>query len=109
MSQDQNKSSSDHDFGMAVLISGKIDGRNFWAYVSIDPEKYEEFMQLHQAGEHYILSDYGDVIEYGFDATEPPEHVMQKMEREYGFDHGYDKKIEKISHDLLSQLKPGSD
>lgn len=107
MTQEQNTSGCDHDFGVAVLISGQIEGHDFWAYVSVDPEKYEEFMKLHESGDHYILTDYGEVIEYGLDESEPPEHIKEKMEREYGFDHGYETKIETISSDLLSQLKGG--
>lgn len=106
MTQDKGEKDCKHDFGMAVLISGEIEGHDFWAYVSVAPEKYEEFIAHHQAGEYYIISDYGDVIEHGFDATEPPPEIKEKMEKEYGFDHEYQKKIEAISHDLLAQLKP---
>ena len=107
---DQNPlQAADEEIGIAMLIKGEIDNRPFWAYVSVFPSKYDEFMQIYQSGAPYILTDYADIIRHGLDQTDPPAAIATQMETEYGLDHNFEDNLAKITQSMIRDIQKLSD
>lgn len=72
-----------------VLDQGTAsDGRRYWAYMAIRPSRYADYMRAAKAHETIIFSDYGTILQYGFD-KEAPSPVKALMKRRYGFDENF--------------------
>src|SRR4051812_42552655 len=72
-----------------LLCQGKdAEGNPFWAYMCIKPSMARLFKDAKNTG-HFNLEDYGTIIEQGSGADVPLE-VRQRMEREFGVNHGYE-------------------
>lgn len=94
---------ADQEVSIMVLVRGTLaTGDAFWAYLAIPPSKYLAFKQAEAAG-GYAMSDYGQVVEMGTGATEPPEDTKQKMEREYNVNHNFEADIRKKAEELQAK------
>src|SRR4051812_14891311 len=72
-----------------VLDRGTLqNGAVYWAYVSVKPSRYREFLQLGKERKPKRLTDYGAILLYGFDPV-VPESVKAEMKRKHGFDENY--------------------
>lgn len=77
---------ADEEIGILHLCSGQAaDGRDFYAYVNMQPSRYLEFIEATERGDAVLLSDYGEVVESGFGAV-PPESVQQAMNEKFNAD-----------------------
>ena len=80
---------ADEEVGIVQLVTGKTGkGEDFYAYISVMPSKFEEFMLISRAKEAMNLPEFGEVLESGF-GTEPSAEVKKMMEEKYGVDHDY--------------------
>jgi hypothetical protein len=78
------------------------DGRPFWAYMCIKPSMAKAFKDARDKG-RFNLEDYGTIIEWGEGSDVPPT-TRQRMEREYGVCHDYEKQLLKAIDTLKSQF-----
>lgn len=79
------------DKNSSVLIknTGKLsDGTPYWAYIAVRPSKYKEFIQATKAQLPICLTEYGVILECGFEETVPDE-IMEKMKELYEYDEHY--------------------
>lgn len=68
-----------------LLVRGEDpEGNPIFAYVGVRADRLKEFMSAQQQGVFYP-EEFGIIIESG--VGEPTAEVMEKMEREYGFNH----------------------
>jgi len=87
-------SALDEQMGIIHLLTGQTaKGEDFYAYVSIPPSRYEDFVLITRAGEDMNVEEFGEVLEKGFGLT-PPADVMQRMEDHFGVVHGFTEKME---------------
>ena len=105
MSDNPDFKEVDKEFGFAVLVRGEMKDEPFWAYVSIFPSKYEDFIAVQESGKPYRLTDYGDIIEYEIGQTDPSVETARRIEEEYGVDHDFQDKLEKVAKAANSQIK----
>lgn len=78
---------ADEQIGIVHLVCGKTGaGEDFYAYISVKPSRYEEFMLIMSAGHEMNLEEFGDILKKGFGADPSPQ-VMKMMEDKYGIDH----------------------
>lgn len=61
-------------------------GRECWAYVAIQPSKYEEYKRRCAANEMIDIKDFGEVIESGFDAL-PPKEMQKGLKEKFGLNY----------------------
>lgn len=68
-----------------LLVRGEDpEGKPIFAYVGVRADRLKEFMAAQQSGVFYP-EEYGIIIEAG--EGDPTTEVMEKMERDYGFNH----------------------
>lgn len=80
---------ADGRLGIVHVISGKdANGKDFYAYVSVRPSRYEEFILISRAGEEMDVAEFGNVLESGF-GREPSPEIRRHMEEKYGVDHHF--------------------
>lgn len=58
------------------------DGRPYWLYIDVLPDKYAEYIRRSQARETIHYQDYGTIIKYGFEEN-IPDSVRREMDAEY--------------------------
>ena len=92
---------ADQEIGFAVLIRGELKGEPFWAYASILPSRYEEFLNVIQREEPYILTEYGEILEYKLGETEPTDEVKARIEETYGIDHGFEDQVKEMAENMI--------
>ena len=102
--EEQNPELGEEDVGLATLVTGRIEGEPFWAYVSIYPEKYQDFLSAHQRGDAYRLPDYGDILEYKVGEESPPDSIREKIERIYGLDHNFEEMMREMADTLSGRV-----
>lgn len=80
---------ADDKVGIVHMINGKTGkGENFYAYISVRPSRYEDFVLISRAKEQMDLHEFGEILESGF-GNEPPADVRRMMEEKYGVDHNF--------------------
>lgn len=95
---DLDWSSIDANGSILHLTSGlDANGREYYAYMFIQPSKYQEFLENAERAKSFNLEDFGLVIESGFGSL-PPKDVQKKMEEEYFFNHEYEDLLLGRSH-----------
>ncbi len=68
-----------------LLVRGESpEGTPIFAYVGVRADKLKEFMAAQENGTFYP-EEYGIIIESG--EGDPAPEIMEKMERDYGFNH----------------------
>ena len=94
---------ADQEVSIMVLVRGTLATNDeFWAYLAIPPSKYLAFKQAEAAG-GYAMSDYGQVVEMGTGATEPPADIKHKMEKEYNVNHNFESDVKKKAEELQAK------
>lgn len=84
---------ADESVGIVHLISGTTAaGEDFYAYVSVKPSRYEEFVLIATALEQMNLEEFGQVLKKGF-GKKPPPNVRKFMEETYNVDHDFMSKL----------------
>jgi len=74
-----------HTFIIAYTNGTMADGRPYYAYIAVQPSKYQEFHDMTAAGKPLVMSHYGQVIIADF-AVRPPQDIVDYMREEYGFE-----------------------
>lgn len=92
----------DEALGITTLVTGTVNGEDFWAYVDVDPSKFEDLQKVIENKEPYTLTDYGSVIKYGLGGHQPPEEVVEEMKEKRGFDPEFE---DKLMNDVKRQIK----
>lgn len=94
---------ADQEVSIMVLVRGTLATNDpFWAYLAIPPSKYLSFKQAEAAG-GYAMSDYGQVIEMGTGATEPPADIKRKMEKDFNVNHNFEADVRKKAEELQAK------
>lgn len=94
---------ADEAVSIMVLVRGTLaTNDSFWAYLAVPPSRYLAFKQAEAAG-GYSMSDYGQVIEMGTGANEPPEEVKRRMERDYSVNHNFEEDVRKKAEELKAK------
>ncbi len=87
---------ADQHASLVHLVNGKTgDGEDFFAYISVLPSRYEDFILISRAKEEMNLHEFGDVIECGF-GMEPPEDVRRAMESRHDIDFTFHEKLVEV-------------
>tara|TARA_R110002124_G_scaffold287216_1_gene471451 strand:+ start:146106 stop:146438 length:333 start_codon:yes stop_codon:yes gene_type:complete len=109
MNDDQTSEMDEMDESLDImtLVSGQVDGEDFWAYLAVRPSKYTAFLEVQKAGEPYTLTEYGNVVKYGLGTTEPPQTAVQEMIDSYGIDPQFQEKLKTDLEHQISALKLG--
>lgn len=97
-------SNLDDETGIIVLISGSIDDKPSWAYVSVYPSKYEEFLEKQDGDEEYDLTEYGEVLKWGEGDTPSPAEIREMVE-EYGITPDFEDQVAALQQELEKDLK----
>ncbi len=92
----------DDTVGIVQLICGEQNHRTFWAYVSMYPSKYQDYMAKVAAHETVNVTEYGIVIDTGW-GTLPPQDVQDRMKTEFGADNNFETELNKIVQDAYNQ------
>lgn len=80
--------------GIVFLVKGVLENdQNFWAYLSVPPEKVEEYLKAQQE-ESFSLDSYGDILLYQEGETEPDQETKDEMEELFF-----------VKHDLVDRFK----
>lgn len=80
---------ADERIGIIQLISGATaKGEDFYAYVSLRPSVYEQFIRKMADGETMDVEAFGKVLKKGF-GQQPSEDIKKYMEEEFGIDHNF--------------------
>jgi len=86
--------------GIITLVSGETaSGARFWAYLSVPPSKYDEFLAVQERGD-YNLTDWGDILRYG-EGESPSPDIMAEMEEDYGINHQLEGMVKDLYQSLL--------
>lgn len=103
MPTQQDLQKADEAVSIMVLVRGTLaTGDAFWAYLAVPPSKYLAFKQAEAAG-GYSMSDYGQVVEIGTGANEPPAEVQRRMEKEYNVNHNFEDDVRKKADELKAK------
>lgn len=95
----------DEAIGIITLVTGTTeDGREFWAYLSVPPSKYQAFEEAQKSGQ-YILTEFGDILKHGSGSAPPPEAVRE-MADAYGIDPDLELHLEEIGNALKTLSQP---
>ena len=77
---------ADEEIGILHLCSGQThDGRDFYAYVNMQPSRYLDFIEATERGDAVVLNDFGEIVESGFGMV-PPESVQKAMNEKFDVD-----------------------
>ena len=69
-----------------VLVQGNsLSGVPIWAYVAVRLIDLEKFIEAQQSG-NFDPEEFGVIVEAG-EGDSPPSEVVERMEKEYGFNH----------------------
>jgi hypothetical protein len=79
---------SDSDAVIVFDHGSTDDGRPWWAYIAVRPSRYDEYLLARKGHQAILLSDYGTVLKYGFNA-EVPLTAKEEMKERYGFDEHF--------------------
>lgn len=91
----------DKTVSIVDLCSGTTEmGREFYAYISIPPSKYQDYRARQSRHEKINLDEFGDII-FSDWGKEPPADVRLHMEREYHLVHDLESRMQ---HALETQL-----
>jgi len=94
---EQELREADKSFGIIHLISGKTGkGEDFYAYISVTPSRYEDFLLISHAKEQMDLSEFGEILESGF-GTDPSPEVQQYMKENYNVDPDFIANLQKMA------------
>ena len=66
-------------------------GKSFYAYIRIKPSEYMDYRLKLERGIPVNPNEY-EILEYGW-GDSPPDHVRERMEAEFGADHGFEVKM----------------
>jgi len=94
----------DDAMGIIQLVTGEVDYRSCWAYVSMYPSTYMEYLDKVEAHETMNIEDYGIVIETGW-GQQPPQDVQDRMKRDFGADPNMAMELAKIVQQLEDEAE----
>lgn len=94
-----NNNDDDDDAGFIVQVGLVLEGEDYWAYLMVPSEKYDDFMIAQKKGLCNI-KDYGDIIECG-PGKEAPAEALQRIEDEFGIFP----KVSDSLHDMADTLE----
>ncbi|TNE27242.1 MAG: hypothetical protein EP349_09445, partial [Alphaproteobacteria bacterium] len=67
--------SSDENAGFIMHVNVTIEDEDYWAYLLVPMEKYDDFMAA-QDDALCNIKDYGEIIEWG-PGTDAPPHIRR--------------------------------
>jgi hypothetical protein len=83
-------------FCVVTLCHGKENGKDFFAFIAIEPQNYRYFQKRYRAGEAATFKPYGFELMRG-SGLEPPTAVMDYLRKKHGVEFG-------VSEDFLNRL-----
>lgn len=96
---------ADKEGGILELCSGVTkEGRRYYAYLSVLPSRYAEYIKMLGTGTVFRLADYGEILRTGWGGG-PPEEVKREMQEKFGFDHDFETKNAEALAPLLALKK----
>ena len=82
-----------------ILIKGiTTEKENFWAYVKMSYEKYQEYLVAKES-ENFDLTSFGEVLESGIGA-EPPSEITEEIQESYQLEEGFAEEMQKLQDSL---------
>lgn len=64
--------------GMVVLVKGKVQGEDYWAYALIPPANWPAFQYMQTQG-GYDLGEYASEIWAQGEGKNPPQDMLKKL------------------------------
>ena len=77
------------------------NGKAFFAYIRLKPSEYMDYKMKLERGEPVNPNSY-EILEYGW-GENPPAHLMQRMEEQYGVDHDFEKNVRALQEKTLQK------
>ncbi len=74
-------------FCVVALCHGRDNGRDFYAFIAIEPQNYRYFKNRYRPGELSSFNAYGYELVRGW-GTEPPQAVREYMLVKHGVEFG---------------------
>ena len=78
---------STYGFCVVRLCRGKSNGRDFYAFIAIEPQNYRYFLKRYRDGELSSFTPFGFELVRGW-GTEPPEAIMEYVRQKHGVEFG---------------------
>ena len=77
---------ADADSSVIELNQGILnDGTPYWAYIAVTPSRYKDFKRLTADHQPILLTEYGNILKFGFD-DRVPTSVREEMKHNHGWD-----------------------
>ena len=89
-------------FCVVTLCHGQDDGRDFYAFIAIEPQNYRYFKKRYRPGETASFSTYGFELVRGW-GTEPPQTIRDYLLEKHGVEFGIS---EHFLNRLIDTLEP---
>ncbi len=93
---------SAHGFSIVALCHGKDQGRDFHAFVAIEPQNYRQFKKRYIPGEGASFSAYGFELLRGWGA-EPSQATVDYLLVKHGIEFGVS---ENFINRVISNIEP---
>ncbi len=91
-------------FSVVALCHGKEDGKDFYAFVAIEPQNYRYFKKRYMPGAMSSFKAFGYELVRGW-GTEPPQAVKDNLLVKYGVEFGISETF--LNH-LAANIEPES-
>ena len=85
-----------HGFCIVALCRGKLNDRDFYAFVAIEPQNYAYFKKRYREGELSNFNAFGFELFRGWGTT-PSEPVIEHVRLKHGIEFG-------VSENFLDQI-----
>lgn len=95
---------STYGFCVVRLCQGKTDGKDFFAFVAIEPQNYRYFVKRYRDGELSNFAPYGFELLRGW-GTEPPEAVTDYIRNKHGVEFGVS---ESFLNRMIANIDPAA-
>ena len=80
---------ADADSSVIELNHGTLnDGTPYWAYIAVKPSRYKDFKRLTADHQPIRLTEYGNILKFGFDDLVPTS-VREEMKQKHGCEDAF--------------------
>jgi hypothetical protein len=99
---EEQLAAADEETEIIVLDQGVLEDETpYWAYLSIKPSRYAEFIQKTSQQIPIDLEEYGEILNQGYE-EEVPYWAIEEMQSQYQFDDNY---IDQLTNRLMALQK----
>lgn len=93
---------STQGFSIVILCHGQEEGRDFYAFVAIEPHNFRTFKNRYNPGTASNFRAYGFELVRGW-GTVPPQDVIDQLLEKYGIQFGVS---ENFINNMIANISP---